>query len=350
MFVQAKSATNTQKRTWIPLYPTHVGVVRRFSICARFAAICACFAAFCAHFAGFQLWPKKTSVFNILKNARFIKHIKKRSFHQKTLRNSKKCSFPWFARKMVSAPDRSQPVVRLLEPTILKLSPLKPPKTVSRCALLCLRLVFCWHANELRGVSFLEGPCFAYSKLSKSEWQTQEPRSTHWSIQESGRRRVLVKVIGVTCHLSDGLDSGPKHAETSREGCLTFLSFHLLLFHCGFQLVTQVVIGCLLWCMQPIHTKQSFYRQETLFALFDFSRFRLFARLVSPKRFSRFSNFRVFAFARVTCELTAANHLSNFRVFALSRPTCTQETLQLFEFLGFRAAPGRLRVGNDTKK
>ena len=89
---------------------------------------------------------------------------------------------------------------------------------------------------------------------------------------------------------------------------------------------------------------------ETIFALFDFSRFRPFACLASRKHFSHFSTFRVFAFSRVTCELTAAKHLSNFRVFALSRPTCTQETLQLFEFLGFRAAPGRLRVGNDTKK
>ena len=66
-------------------YPTHVRVVRLFSICARFAAICARFVAFCAHFAGFHLWPKKTSVFNILeKITRFIKNITKCSFHQKS--------------------------------------------------------------------------------------------------------------------------------------------------------------------------------------------------------------------------------------------------------------------------
>ena len=93
-----KSARSSKKtlqahknRTWIPLIsnPCCGG-----SPLCNLRSFCGNLGAFCGHFKGFHLWPKKTSVFNILKKCLF--HLKC-SFHQKTLRNS--CSFLWFGGK-----------------------------------------------------------------------------------------------------------------------------------------------------------------------------------------------------------------------------------------------------------
>lgn len=63
-----KARTHTQKNKHGSLsYLTHFGVVRNFSNCTCLLA------AICAHVAGFHLWPKKTSVFSILKYTHFIK-------------------------------------------------------------------------------------------------------------------------------------------------------------------------------------------------------------------------------------------------------------------------------------
>ena len=55
--------------------------------------------------------------------------------------------------------------------------------------------------------------------------------------------------------------------------------------------------------------------QETLFAFFEFSSFRLFARLASRKQFSHFLIFRVFALSRVW---RPGNTFRTFRLFAFS--------------------------------
>ena len=67
-----KRYTHSTKCIWIPLYPTHVGWFAIF----QFALVLRQFACVLQHFVGFQLWPKKTSVFNILKKCSF--HLKKK--------------------------------------------------------------------------------------------------------------------------------------------------------------------------------------------------------------------------------------------------------------------------------
>ena len=68
------------------------------------------------------------------------------------------------------------------------------------------------------------------------------------------------------------------------------------------------------------------------------------------RRFFDFSHFRMFALSRVTGAHGAGRYFWIFCVFVFSRPTCTQSTLRLFDFSGFRTAPGRLRIGNNTKQ
>lgn len=70
--------------------PSHIQpILGWFATCQIALALrqnCTRFAAICTHVAGFHPWHKKTAV-----TCSF--------HHQNMLRHSKKCSFPWFARK-----------------------------------------------------------------------------------------------------------------------------------------------------------------------------------------------------------------------------------------------------------
>ena len=95
-----KTLQTLKNRTWTPLIsnPCWGGspLFNLRSFCGNLRAFCGILRAFCKFP---PLAQEDFSVQHLEKMLVSLKLIQKCSFHQKTLRNSKKCSFPWFARK-----------------------------------------------------------------------------------------------------------------------------------------------------------------------------------------------------------------------------------------------------------